>query len=89
MSIISKNTQIPDMYVLRHKHDSNSDDFCYNYSDNLMKNSLSPVVYKNNNNEKVLDKINDMMVTIFDSILPVRNLFFYTHEKIYNKHGRK
>lgn len=88
MSIVEKNGQIPDMFNLRHKHDSVSDDFAYDYSNNLFKNTLSSVIYNNDKVEKVLDKMNDLMVVVIDEVLPVRNIFFFTHSKYYNKHGK-
>ena len=87
-NIIEENSQIPEMYLTRHKHDSVSEDFAFDYSSNLLKNTLSPVLYKNEETEASLNKLNDMVVVMLDEILPVRNMFFWTHSKYYNKHGR-
>jgi hypothetical protein len=88
MSLIEKSGQIPDMYNLRHKHDSICEDFALDYGSKLLPNSLSPELYKNNKNETVLNGINDLLNVIVDEILPVRNIFFFTHTKHYNKHGK-
>lgn len=87
-NIIEENSQIPEMYLTRHKHDSVSEDFAFDYSSNLLKNTLSPVLYKNEDTEATLNKLNDMVVVMLDEILPIRNMFFFTHSKYYNKHGK-
>jgi len=88
MSIIEKNSQIPSMFILKHKHDTVSEDFGYDYSNNLLKNTLSPHLYTNDKVENILNKLNDLMVIVIDESLSVRNLFSYTHNKYYNKHGK-
>lgn len=88
MNIIEKNSQIPDLYTLRHKNDSNSEDFAYDYSSNLLKKTLSPLLYNNEDTANTLDKLEEMTVTMIEEILPVKNMFFFSHDKYYNKHGR-
>ena len=88
MSFIEENNEIPEMYRLRHKHDSVSEDTGFDYSKNILKRTLSPVLYNNDDNELFLDKLNDMTLSMVESVLPVRNLFFYSHNKYFNKHGR-
>jgi Mg2+ and Co2+ transporter CorA len=88
MSLIEKNSQIPDMYLSRHKHDTVSEDHGYDYSSNILRRTLSPVLYNNTDTADQLDKLQDMTVTMVEEILPVRNLFLFTHDKYYNKHGR-
>lgn len=88
MSIIEENSEIPEMYRLRHKHDSVSEDTGFDYSQNILKRTLSPILYNNTENELFLEKLNDMTVTMVDSVLPTRNIFFFTHNKYFNKHGK-
>jgi hypothetical protein len=87
-NIVEESGQIPEMYVLRHKHDTDLPEMGYNYGENLLSKTLSPVLYNNDNNIVFLDKLNDMMVSIIDSVLPTRNIFFYSHSKYFNKHGK-
>lgn len=87
-SIIEETSEIPEMYTLRHKHDTDLPEMGYNYTENLLSKTVSPVLYKNDNNIVFLDKLNDMMVSIIDSVLPTRNIFFYSHNKYFNKHGK-
>jgi len=87
-NIIEENSEIPEMYVLRHKHDTDLPEMGYNYTENLLNKTLSPVLYNNNNNVMFLDKLSNMVVSIMDSVLPTRNIFFYSHNKYFNKHGK-
>lgn len=87
-NIIEETSQIPEMYVLRHKHDTTLPEMGFNYSENLLNKTLSPVLYNNTNNIEFLDKLSEMMVAMIDSVLPTRNIFFYSHNKYFNKHGK-
>jgi hypothetical protein len=87
-NITEETAQIPEMYVLRHKHDTALPEMGFNYSENLLNKTLSPVLYNNTNNIEFLDKLSEMMVAMIDSVLPTRNIFFYSHNKYFNKHGK-
>ena len=86
-SLIEQSNEIPEMYQLRHKHDAMLNDG-FDYTSNLVKRAVSPVLYANDNNEAFLVKLNDMLVCMVDTILPTRNIFFFTHAKYFNGHGR-
>jgi len=88
ININEENNEIPEMYMLRHKHDTVLPEQGYNYTDNLLNKTLSPVIYNNDNNVLFLDKLNNMMVSMIDTVLPVRNIFFYSHNKYFNRHGK-
>lgn len=87
-NLIEENSQIPELYQLRTKHNTHIKEMGYDYTDKMLQNSLSNVLYKNKNTNEFLEYLNKLMVTLYDGILPVRNLFFYTHNKYYNKHGK-
>jgi hypothetical protein len=87
-NITEESQQIPEMYILRNKHNKYINNMGYNYSENLLKNTLSPVLYKNDKTSEFINKLNDLMVTLIDSVQPVRNIFNFTVSKYYNKHGR-
>mgnify|MGYP006898481425 CR=1 FL=1 len=87
-NITEENNQIPEMYILRHKHDTYLPEMGYDYSNNLLNKTLSAVLFNNEKTSFFLEKYNDMVLSLIESILPVRNLFFYTHNKYYNKHGK-
>lgn len=87
-SLIEETNEIPEMFMLRHKHDTVLPEMGYNYTENLLKKTLSPVLYNNDNNIMFLDKLNNMMIAMIETILPTRNIFFYSHNKYFNKHGK-
>ena len=87
-SLIEQNSEIPEMYMLRHKHDTQLPEMGYDYTKNILDKTLSPVIYKNDNNIQFLDKLNDMIVSMVETILPTRNIFYFTHNKYFNSHGK-
>jgi putative cell wall-binding protein len=87
-NLIEEFNEIPELHTLRHKHDTVVTEQGYDYQDKLLSNSLSPVLYQNENNNIFLEKLNKMMVALVESILPTRNLFFYSHSKYFNRHGK-
>ena len=85
-NITEENNQIPEMYILR--HNTYLPEMGYDYSNTLLNKTLSAVLFNNEKTSFFLEKYNDMVLSLIESILPVRNLFFYTHNKYYNKHGK-
>ena len=86
-SNIEQFNEIPELYTIRHKHDNIIDDG-FDYSDNLLIKTVSPVLYKNDNMDMFLTYINNMMIAMFESMQPTRNIFYFTHNKYFNGHGR-
>ena len=86
-SIIEEGSQIPEMYTLRHKHDNILNDG-YNYTDNALIRSVTPVMYNNDNLSTFLDKLNKMYISMVETILPVRNIFYWSHNRYFNGHGK-
>lgn len=87
-SYIEESNEIPELNLLRHKHDTELPEQGYDYQQKLFVNSVSPILYNNDTNEMFLTKLNNMMLTIVETILPTRNIFFYSHNKYFNRHGR-
>lgn len=85
-SIIEENNQIPELFLLRHQHDSTDNE--YDYVSNTLKNSTSGVLWDNDNTHEFMSSVNNLYISIVDSILPVRNIFFWSYNKYYNKHGK-
>jgi len=88
MNLIEESTQIPEMYILRNKHTERVSEHGFDYQDNLIKRSVSPMLYNNENTSAFLDKLSLMMFSIVEAIQPVKNIFFYSHDKTYNRHGK-
>lgn len=86
-SLIEESSQIPEMYNIRHKHDNILNDG-FNYSDKALIRSVSPVMYNNDNLESFLEKLNKMYVSMIETVLPVRNIFYWSHNRYFNGHGK-
>ncbi len=86
-SLIEQTNEIPEMWRLRHKHDK-SIPAGFNYTDNLLKVSMSPVMYGNPTLFDFLDKLNSMTVSMVETVLPVRNIFYWSHSPYYNGHTK-
>ena len=87
-NIIEENSEIPELYYLRNKHNTYIKEHGYDYSSNLFKRSLSNVLYKNDKLSRFLGYIENMFITMYDSTNKIRNIFYFTHNKYYNKHGK-
>jgi hypothetical protein len=86
-SIIEEYNEIPEMYIIKHKHD-NLKNNGFDYTEKLLQKTLSPVLFVNDTNSEFLSYLNKQIVVMFDSLLPVRNIFFYSHSKYFNRHGK-
>ena len=85
-SLIEENNQIPEMYLLRHQHDGI--DMEYDYVSNTLDRAISPVLKQNDIQNEFIIELNKMYSTLVDSILPIRNIFYWSYNKYYNKHGK-
>lgn len=87
-NFIEEYNEIPEMFSLRHKHDTATSEQGFDYQLNILPKSLSPMLYKNDTTSLFLDDLNKMMITLVETILPTRNIFFYSHNKYFNRHGK-
>lgn len=87
-SLIEQQNQIPEMWRLRHKHDTIIKDAGFNYTDNLLKVSMSPVLFNNPITAQFLEDLNSMTVSLLETVLPVRNIFYWSHSPYFNGHGK-
>lgn len=87
-NFIEEFNEIPEMFTLRHKHDTTLHEQGYDYQLNILPKSLSPVLYNNDTTATFLEDLNKMMLSLIETILPTRNLFFYSHNKYFNRHGK-
>jgi len=87
-NFIEEYNEIPELFSLRHKHDTSLPEQGYDYQLNLLPKSLSPVLYNNDTNSDILTDLNKMLISVVETILPVRNMFFCSHTKYFNRHGK-
>lgn len=83
--MIDRDTQIKELYDLKHINDSIETGF--DYEENLIKNSFSNVMFKNPMTFDFLNKIKPLLIYTIESNLVARNWFNYTVSKYYNKHN--
>lgn len=83
--MIEKDTQIKELYELKHMNDKIESGF--DYEEGLMRTSFSNVMFQNEMTRNFLDKIKSLLIYSIESNLVVRNWFNYTVSKYYNKHN--
>jgi len=84
--MIEKNTQIRELYDLKHFHDSNLH-IGSNYEKKLFSNLFSNMMFDNNMLNKFLNLLQNNAVWMIDSVLPIRNFWNFSVSKYYNKHN--
>jgi hypothetical protein len=82
--MIEKDTQIKELYELKHINDNI--DTGFDYEENLIKNSFSNVMFQNQMTFDFLNKLKTLYIYTIESNLVARNWFNYTVSRYYNKH---
>lgn len=72
--------QLPELFNIKHRHDSKN---INRYEDNLLKNSISPYMYKNNLMSVFLTGIELLTSILFDHMSIIKNLKNYIVDKNY------
>jgi len=85
MNSLEKDTQINELYDLHHFND-NFSNIPNNFRDNILKNSLSKQLFKNDINNEFLLYLQKIIVTLLDSSIIIRNWFNFNVSKYYDKH---
>lgn len=81
-----RNLHIPELYDLKHRHDNNLN-AGFNYKDNVLKNSLSKNIFKNDISNTFLLKLQELISLTIDSNVIIRNWFNHTISRYYDKHS--
>jgi len=84
--MIEKQSQIPELYDLKHKHDTDLHSG-YDYENNLFYNLFSNVMFGNERFTTFINLLQKNTVWMIDSTLPIRNFYNYTVGRFYNKHN--
>jgi hypothetical protein len=85
MNSLEKDTQINELYDLHHFND-NFSNIPNNFRYNILKNSLSKQLFKNDINNEFLLYLQKIIVTLLDSSIIIRNWFNFNVSKYYDKH---
>lgn len=83
--MIEKDTQIKELYELKHMNDKIESGF--DYEEGLMRTSFSNVMFQNEMTNIFLEKLKSLLIYSIESNLVIRNWFNYTVSKYYNKHN--
>ncbi len=84
-SKIEKQRWIPELYDLKHhpqEHKRHAD-----YNSNLVHRRISPVLLGNPTLKIFIDKINDLMVLLYDYTVEIRNWYNPVVDKHWNGHN--
>lgn len=85
MSLI-KDKEIDGIYNLKHQHDEYPKGF--DYFDNILKKSLSPFLYNNDNVRGFLLKLEPLVAHLFDQMNVIRNWRNWYVDKYKNDHTK-
>jgi hypothetical protein len=82
---LDKDTQIQELYFLKHKHDKKLHTG-FNWQDNILKNTTTPYLWKNRVMYTYLSQIEKMVSVMVQKMTVARNFFNYTVPKYYDEH---
>jgi hypothetical protein len=78
--------EIPEVHYLKHLHDDQNNHV--NYEDIILKNNLSPYLFKNNMMNEWLIKLQPLVSLLFDKINLMKNFKNFTVDKYEYRHSR-
>lgn len=84
--MLEKKPHIPELYDLKHRHDSD-DHMHYDYENHMLEKLLPPYIRKNTNNAEFLDQLKDLWLHMYESAVYAKNFFNYTVSKDYTRHN--
>lgn len=80
---LDKDRQISELYHLKHRFDTKLHRH-YPWENNLLKNTTSPYMWRNDNMNEYLLKIESMSVLIVEQMNVARNFMNYTVDKYWD-----
>lgn len=81
--MLYKRKQLPELFYLRHRHDTDND--FVDYEKNILNKSLSPYMYENNMMNGFLTRLQPLVALLFDQMNIVKNFKNYMVDKDYFK----
>ncbi len=75
--------QLPELFYLRHRHDTDTD--FVDYEKNILNKSLSPYMYENNMMNGFLTRLQPLVALLFDQMNIVKNFRNYMVDKDWYK----
>lgn len=75
-----RRNKVSSRYIANHVMDAFTD-LGYDYRGNVFKKTLSPLIFKNKNNQAILGSIEHMIVFLIDAVKQVRLQFMISLDK--------
>lgn len=82
---LQKDIEISELYDIKTRFNSNSNRH-HAWENDLLKNSTSTYIWRNENMNQYLTKIQTMLVFMLEKMNFARNFFNFTVHKYYNEH---
>ena len=67
-------------FVVEHRNDANLQ-LGFDYRKEVMKRTLSPILFRDEKRKAILDVFNDLIVYLIDSVKNIKKTFFYSIER--------
>jgi len=80
-----KDSQLKELFELKHRHDNNEND-AFDIESNILKKTLSNFIFTNDTMNEFLLKMQRVYFLWFDQINILRNLKNWSVDKYYNNH---
>jgi hypothetical protein len=81
--MLYKRKQLPEMYYMKHRHDTDND--FVDYEKDILNKSLSPYMYENNIMNGFLTRLQPLVALLFDQMNIVKNFKNYMVDKDWYK----
>lgn len=81
--MLYKRKQLPEIYYLRHRHDTDND--FLDYEKTILNKTLSPYLYQNEMMNGFLTRLQPLVALLFDQMNVVKNLKNYMVDKYHYK----
>ena len=82
--MLYQDSQLPDLYEMKHRHDNDVD--FVDYESNILNKTLSPYIFNNSIMGNFLGKLQKMLSLLFDEHNIIKNWKNYMVDKYYFKH---
>jgi hypothetical protein len=81
--MLYKRKQLPELYYIKHRHDTDED--FVDYEKNILNKSLSPYMYENNMMNGFLTRLQPLVALLFDQMNIAKNFRNYMVDKDWYK----
>jgi len=81
--MLYRKKQLPELYYMKHRHDSEKD--FVDYEKIILDKSISPYLYNNDRMNTFLKSLQRLVSILFDNVNIIKNFKNYTVDKYYYK----